>query len=109
MIAKAEDALTEAYELIKDKDRWARCVDARDKDGYSVPYYSPKACKWCATGAVLKVCDGPSQLSRLCIGYLDNASKSDSVIRTNDHSSHEVVLGVFRKAIAEAHSLTSLG
>lgn len=52
-----KEKLIEAKAIIGDRSNWTRGVLAKDNDGKPVPPCDPRACQWCALGAISKVCD----------------------------------------------------
>lgn len=44
--------LTDARELLSVPERWTQGWFAKDIDGHDVSYGSPKACRWCLSGAL---------------------------------------------------------
>ena len=46
--------LTDGKVIISNPNQWGKCHDAYDAKGKSVKPMSPKACRWCAFGALHK-------------------------------------------------------
>lgn len=92
---------------IANPEDWTQGVLARDSRGVSIAPESPKACTFCAAGAILSVCpEGMDTLSR----YRHLWKKLDSaalqlyhvyVHDVNDLIGHEAVLRVYDHAINE--------
>lgn len=93
-----------AYELIADKDKWAKHTFAIDKEGCSVRPESPDACKWCMYGAVMnlnRVLNYNKVVSKLMvsIGRLyGNKWHSPSSFNDDESTTHEMVVTVLKDA-----------
>jgi hypothetical protein len=103
--------LEAARAQIADFSNWTQGVHARGSDGSPRSLISPQACKWCADGALLKVCGSTDngfyrETSRL----LDNATHDlyrHSFVNVNDSErpevSHAMILRAFDLAIANVN------
>lgn len=102
--------LVDARALIADEACWTQQAMARKRmHGGSYTYYKPtnpsdpSACKWCATGAVMKVgTSGDGYGIRTALSTLDLYSNCGSIVRFNDRfeAKHQDVLAVFDRAIS---------
>ena len=108
----AKDILVKARNKIAEPENWCKSVSSRRKTatGYEVcSVDDPKACQWCATGAVASVVTLGS-IRKRCDEYvkandlLDIFSVFDSVVFYNDHkkTSHADIVAVFDRAIEAA-------
>lgn len=95
---QAAEILAEAIELISDKKRWTQHISACDKDGNLVKVLSPKACKWCAIGAInhagLKRFAGLPEFDQYK-GEIYDAfqDKHDNyVTEVNDYQGHSIII-----------------
>ena len=94
--------LQEAYDLIKDENRWCKGSLARDADGCSVSYNDENATRWCAYGALLKVyendqvglCAVIKRLDIVAFKYFDTYASF-----VNDIKGHKAILKVYEYAI----------
>ena len=55
MTLTVSDVLEKAAELIEPEGVWCQGRYAADKDGLAVPETDPRACRWCAAGAISRV------------------------------------------------------
>lgn len=86
---------------------WTRARNARTAEGFSVNAESPKACKWCAYGAMLRagvVVDGPTETDALDrITHKRTKGGCTSVVYFNDNiaRSRRQVQAIFRERMRE--------
>jgi hypothetical protein len=95
--------LKAARDLIAEPKNWCQGTLALDKQGEKCDPKDPEACKFCATGALKRVCPNEAtfnderaklaKASRYLTGY--------GVINMNDGTNHSMVLSVFDLAIGE--------
>ena len=99
----AKEVLIDAKNLISDPNNWLRTALACDKEGFPVDPEDKNACKWCASGALLKVAHGEplDKAVDLLLRVLDvSLTQADVAIPIfNDNSTHEEVMELFDKAI----------
>jgi len=97
-------ALRDAYELIKDPERWTRGCFARTEAGTAVVPWDRTAAAWCAHGALLRVaCEDATPVvdAARTLFPADMADDVLPLVRINDELGHEAVMQVFEKAIVE--------
>ena len=100
-------ALRDAYELIKDEERWCQGHMAENRLGDPVAYDAFNAVRWCASGAVAKAFDGSGDttmpLERAAAELFPEITKYgfNKVVCVNDRFGHEAVMQVFEKAIVQ--------
>ena len=108
---QAVDILRDAQERIRDIKNWTIGKPAVDSDGFLVVTYSPKACKWCATGTmVLTVYKKSPTLEAESLAYktindiaaqsFPDSSYRGTIVWINDYIGHDAVIAIFDKAIA---------
>lgn len=102
--------LKNARETISDPNHWTQRADARSADGCLVGAKESDAVCWCAYGALLKAGyeasgRGPD-LPYMELKRAMGTSWAGTVSGFNDSHTHEEVVGVFDRAIAnlEAHA-----
>jgi hypothetical protein len=86
------ETLRAAMALIEDESNWCREWPAMDARGESVHHDSPHATRWCAMGALRKICS-------------DNNSEAQLpryIVFINDILGHAAVMRCYRKAIRRA-------
>jgi hypothetical protein len=100
--------LTNARKLIEHPSGWTKNCFARSKTGRQVKLGSPRACSFCAWGALERVSpyvgdDGAYIRARQA---LDAASPDGSILLFNDDAAttHKQVLAAFDEAIASLKS-----
>lgn len=102
-------------ELLAVPERWTQWGNAKDAKGDIVPYYDPKAVRFCINDGLLKVCDVPQDphngegmswdpsLLDACQDQLDECVKKKvgPMARStfNDGHTHEEVLEVIDCAV----------
>ena len=105
-------ALVAARDLISDKQRWTRFVNARDEHGSPCSPLAARACQFCSVGALMRAADGhlTSHKRREAGNFLRFGAKefeknhhvflrSNSASSINDNYGHEAVLQMYDKAI----------
>lgn len=101
----SESVLRNAYELIRDPDRWCTHAMARDNLGQSVAARDPDAVRWCAFGALgkcgktkwtstIRDCEVVDRIVAELYG------SSHSITSVNDNLGHAATVAVFEKALA---------
>lgn len=98
--------LRQAYELIKDENRWTQGASGRDQYNRFVGSLDPAAVKWCAAGAVTKCFatihgDRLNRIAKELFPQYAELDGYDAILRVNDEQGHEAILSVFEKAIVE--------
>jgi hypothetical protein len=100
------EILEKARELISDESRWTQEYYAIAADGGLVYPTSPRACRFCAVGAVayvLGIGDGEEAEKSEPVSYLDEvAAEYGNIIGLNDEAGHQAVIAAFDKAISAA-------
>lgn len=100
------DILSDARDLLEDKNRWTRGEIARDSRGKSVSFFSPSACRWCALGAIRKIslvyANGDltkaMENSELLCRWIRVNVEVDSLDSINDTKGRKAVLSVFEES-----------
>jgi hypothetical protein len=105
-IKSDKEILVEARNLIADPSKWVRGNLALDDDGKTLgDGYDPRACKWCALGALGKALGkGEYQRFRYITLKLDRVAEDLSygyAATLNDESNHDTVLRMFDIAISK--------
>jgi hypothetical protein len=95
---KTKKILIEARKVIEDPKNWTQFVGARDINGRAKSANSELACKWCALGAIEKVCLDYTSWKKT-VNHLRKIVGPFSVAKFNDSHKHEEVLELFDKAI----------
>lgn len=98
-----KEVLISAKKLIANPDRWIRGSSAQDRDGNEVPVQN--GVSFCSLGAVDRIVFDPSnkELNYYEVEEALNAASPDGdAIKTNDQRSHEEVMAMFDRAIADA-------
>ena len=111
-MSKVVELLTEARKLVK--RGWCRQALAVDKEWVTCPPGSPKACRWCATGAVQAASWALGYGTKVRFAALESLRKATRIgimpsfvpIEYNDDviSSQAEALAWFDKAIKEAQA-----
>lgn len=120
------NALRAARDLIADPQHWCRGTLARDAWGEDVGPCSPRARRWCASGALIMVSRAnkdelagdhsgtglfveirpmvDAEAKRLGMegAWQWEATRIDSIVQVNDRISHDMVIKCFDRAIATA-------
>ena len=110
-LAHIKKILVDARSLVMDESKWTQSADARDEKGQTVPFYSSKACCWCAAGAIYKAFNNMGdkvafpeveQKFRYTM-YKCGISKLHGIVTWNDlpSTTHQDVINVFDRAIAD--------
>jgi len=88
-----------AWQLIENPKAWTKRADARDKWSHRISPENPRACKWCARGALVKCYTEPSDY-RAAIAKLGNVHIYASTTDWNDEPcrTHAQVLAAMKKA-----------
>ena len=92
--------LINAKALIADPKNWTQSMLARNEEGKCVSVYSPKACKFCALGALRKT--GTSEDAYMKLADAAFKAGFKGITALNDFGLHEDVMEMFDKAIEEA-------
>jgi hypothetical protein len=101
MANEVVETLRKARELISDRKRWTKRVLARNQSRSRVQHYSSlEACRWCATGAVLKV--NPDVVTANAALSILGEDMEDCIGDFNDYHNHAEVLAAFDAAIEKA-------
>jgi hypothetical protein len=96
-----------ALELISDEAQWTRGFVARRADGRLCACFDPRAARFCAVGAL-------NRAARELVGVVlvehayvaegfvlaANGRHHDSLSRINDNDGHEVIVAMFKVALA---------
>lgn len=102
------DILLEARNLIADRDQWTRGTFAVAADNMPVEPHSPLAIRWCAVGAIVKVCSahGLTNPNRSvpCTGTkairaIESHTNGTLLHRINDDYGHDYTIDAFDTAI----------
>lgn len=108
MTMETVEILTKARELISDESRWTKNDYAADNVGYVVEFSDPRACAFCALGAILRVVEAKDdndptarEADRLLVRAIGGTVPYDVAV-FNDTHSHGEVLDLFDRAIALA-------
>lgn len=96
------EILIQARALIENSERWTQLAFARNEEGAKCPVTSPRACKWCATGAVQRIAYLNNVSAALALTYLNTSSSEVDAIHLNDCRGHAEVLQMFNDAIERA-------
>jgi len=104
------DILRKALELLEDPDRWTPWERAMDAQGRPVRPESPEAVCWSVESAIAKVCGSFGIVPPYFMVLLDSVLTDDlgfsmGIAYFEQHYSHEMVLGLLRKAIEKAPAL----
>ena len=91
------EILKAARELISDEAHWCQGRFACDETGDEAYTTEPRACRWCALGAVWAVAPGTVGIGA-AERFLDIAS-GETITDYNDNHTHAEVLAMFDKAI----------
>ena len=99
------EVLKKAKKKIAKKKNWCQEVMARDKDGNPTKYHVGESVKFCAMGAIHRVCYEHKMewldTSLDAIDLLAEQTGTNDMIEYNDTHTHKEVLAVFDKAIKE--------
>lgn len=98
------DIIRAARARIADPKNWTECASARDAQGRAVSSINPKACSWCALGAVLSVSHGKGNAELVALETAVDQLFPDQVFiaGVNDNLGHAAVLQMYDAAIAAA-------
>ena len=100
---KVKDLLINARKLIENKENWIRGLLAADVNNIPVKPENYKACKFCALGALGRVCPTNFEIQSKAIDILSNVArklyKTESITCVNDSLGHQAVLNLFDEAI----------
>ena len=101
---EALHVLSRARELIEDPVNWVQGPYAVDDYGQPVDYDHPKACAWCALGAVWAVGDSERVNSDVALDILNRVALRQGQpgihwLSDDDETDHEDVLAAFDRAI----------
>ncbi len=100
------DILRAARARIEDPKNWTKNVLARDTRGREVPADDPRACRWCAYGAL--IAEGKSITSDE--GHLLRVASRSAFnigvpcVNDDDDKGHPAIIQVFDAAIAAAEA-----
>ena len=99
--------LVAARKLIKNPKRWCTKRSAENNKGHKCFPTSEDAVRWCATGAVIRVCEEKHRLTEKCLDHLREIIRGTAcyfpqgtVPNFNDRMGHERVINIFDRAIA---------
>lgn len=97
-----KQTLEAARALIADKAHWTQGSVSMDMlDRVRHPRH-PAACRWCATGAVVKAAAGSNYVFERCLGALHMSLVGfQSIESFNDTHTHDEVLQLFDAAISK--------
>lgn len=89
-------------DLISNSNNWTQLVNAEDIHGQTVNPLSPKACKWCLMGAIIKATSKPENIVNLFDETLRGFANAQVKITSfNDNSQHKEVINLLDKLIAD--------
>lgn len=104
------NVLREAYDLIRDEERWTVEYAATDRQGEPVAPGSTEAVRWCAVGALVR-CAGWTAWSAGERNWLESLAKTmfpdlrrysiSHVMGVNDELGHDAVMQLFEKALIQ--------
>ena len=101
--------LLAAKAVIEDPQHWTHRYYATDDQGIEIDPTNQRACRWCATGAIMKGLPQWSWINSFkesdAAKLLDGVSKylfSVGLISVNDKIGHEAVMAVYDESIAQA-------
>lgn len=103
-----KEALVATRALIADRKHWTHDAAARDKHSHRVEAESPRAVRWCAYGALLKVAgneDGKlfsrafDALTEAARDVAESRGLPGSVFTLNDMGGHRAILEALDRAI----------
>ena len=98
-----KEVLTQARDLIADKDAWTQGSLAADNDGRAVDPKDRSAVSWCAEGAIERVVPRRgTKLERDAGALLRGASGRVCASAFNDSKPHRSVIALFNRAIKAA-------
>lgn len=107
------EVLVRAAALLREKG-WTQGCSARDKTGFGLQSTSPDAMRFCAVGAMFRVCRGHEsffeavrELARDA-GVGDSPDPSTAVMRWNDNP-YQSADGVVRAMLTTAERLAAVG
>lgn len=92
------DVLTKALALIEKPENWCKFQMAKDASGGVVNTADPRACRFCAMGAIRRVAKSSAALV-YAERKLARAVPAGSISQFNDTSTHADVVALFRRAI----------
>jgi len=92
---KTKEILQKARDLISKPENWTQQQYAANKSGRTVDENDPAACKWCITGALIKVGDDKVKAWNYLHKFLGIFPAN-----FNDSHTHAEVLATFDAAIA---------
>ena len=80
---------------------WTQGVAARNDYGFIVHPTDPKACEWCATGAIRAVAMGDSETREIAIYLEDFIELKSTLVSFNDNvnTTREDILELFDRVI----------
>lgn len=103
------EILRAARDLIAEESRWTKRHAARDHAGRPIQPTEPGACRFCATGALRKICGNNDDGYSKAYGLLKESVSDKYVGEFNDTHTHGEVMEAFSKAIALADQEPSAG
>ena len=100
--------IARALEIISDEAHWTRVFVARRADGRPCACFDPCAVRFCAVGALIRAAGelvGVAGVERAyaaekCV-LAANGRRHDSLPRVNDSEGHEVIVAMFKVALAQ--------
>lgn len=99
------EVLKKAKKKIAKKKNWCQGVMARDKEGNPTKYHGGEAAKFCAMGAVYRVCYEHKMYwldtSLDAMDLLEEQARTNDMIGYNDTHTHKEVLSIFDMAIKD--------
>lgn len=97
-----------ALELISDEAQWTRGFVARTADGRLCACFDLRAARFCAIGALNRAARELMGVAGVEHAYMSekfvlaaNGRHHDSLPRINDHEGHEVIVRMFKLALAQ--------
>jgi hypothetical protein len=100
------EVLKAARERISDKKHWTKGQAARDSQSHPVDPSSPKACRWCLNGSIMRECTDRDIEQWWDVAREITPPQMMSNIYFNDNASHEGVLALVDQTISR---LTNIG
>ena len=102
-MASVKELPIAARKKIEKPENWTQNYSAKDVDGSAVYVCSPEAVCWCTLGAIRAVSDDRGDLVEAACNKLYDVLDDSFITIFNDTHTHEEVLALFDRAIANAH------